>query len=527
MEETISSRVKHKSKSIFARIFFSRTMITFLLLILQIAAIFALLFLLDPYSSYLYTGATIISAFVIIYLSNCKVRPEFKLVWMLPLCATPLFGVLLYLFVTINPGTIGLKKSLQFRIKETKGLLPSGSDVTEKIKKEDIKFSQLTYYLETVGNYPTYEDNKVTYYPLGENQWNDIISALKEAKEFIFLEYFIIEEGIMWDSVLEILKEKAASGVDVRVMYDGTCTILHVPYNYNNKLNKMGIKTEIYSPIMPFLSTRQNNRDHRKILVIDGKTAFTGGINLSDEYINQKRVFGHWKDVGIKIEGNAVNSFTIMFLQMWYLDSRQEGVYRNYLRVSEQTRFETDNAYTGYVTPYGDDATNSEDIAENVYMDIVNNAKSYVHIMTPYLVIDNDMLEALCFTAKKGVEVSLILPHIPDKKTPYYVARTYYPLFLNAGVKIYEYEPGFIHAKMFVSDDNCGTVGSINLDYRSLYHHFECGAVIYNNPVIKDMEQDFQDTLKKCIQVTREYYKKIPKRQKLVGQICKVYSPLI
>lgn len=311
---------------------------------------------------------------------------------------------------------------------------------------------------------------------------------LNAAEKFIFMEYFIVDNGVMWETLLEILERKAKEGVEVRFMYDGMCSISRLPYNYPKILESKGIKCKIFSEIRPILSTYQNNRDHRKICVIDGEVAFTGGVNPADEYINEKERFGHWKDTAIMLQGEAVQNFTILFLQMWNVTERRKENYEQYLTTkSREFRREL-----GYVLPYGDSPFDDEDVGKEVYLHILNHAKKYVHIMTPYLVLDNETLTNLTYAAKCGIEVIIIMPHIPDKWYAFVVAKTHYEELIEAGVQIYEYTPGFVHAKVFVSDDDTATVGTINLDYRSLYLHFECGAFIYNNQVVRDIEKDFE-----------------------------------
>ena len=278
----------------------------------------------------------------------------------------------------------------------------------------------------------------------------------------------------------------------------------------------------MFSPVKPALSTTQNNRDHRKILVIDGKVAFNGGINLGDEYINKIERFGHWKDTAVMITGDAVKSFTLMFLQMWNINERNHDDFKKYIHIGVE-----EQNVKGYVMPYGDSPLDNENVGETVYLDILATAKKYVHIMTPYLIIDNEMMTALTYAAKRGIDVKLILPHIPDKKSAFMLARTYYPELLEAGVKIYEYTPGFVHAKVFASDDVKAVVGTINLDFRSLYLHFECGTFFYKVPTISFIEEDFQATLKKCKQITMEDYHKLNILYKIGGGFLKLIAPLM
>ena len=316
-----------------------------------------------------------------------------------------------------------------------------------------------------------------------------------------------------------MLKKKAAEGVEIRVMYDGMCEMSTLTPDYPKRMEELGVKCKDFSPVTPFLSTYYNYRDHRKILVIDGKVAFTGGINFADEYINRRERFGHWKDSAVMLKGEAVSSFTLMFLQMWNI-SEKNPEWKKWLAPvhSEQC--------SGFVMPYADCPLDDEKVGENVYIDILNRATSYVHIMTPYLILDSKLENAIKYAAQRGIDVKIILPGIPDKKTAFALAKTHYKGLTNAGVKIYEYTPGFVHSKVFVCDDEKAVVGTINLDYRSLYHHFECAAYMYRTGCIADIEEDFNETLKKCSEVTPETIKKERFYYKITGQILKFVAPL-
>ncbi|MGN1148235.1 MAG: cardiolipin synthase [Lachnospiraceae bacterium] len=505
---------------VFFKIVFSRTMIILLSILIQATILFGSIIWLGRYTTYIYGAMTILGAIVLIYLINKEDLPEFKIAWVIPICVLPVFGTILFMFVDKNFGSRSLKREMNKVIDRTEQYMKQDQAVLEDMETSDDAAGKLAYYLSDTGGYPAYRSGKNTYFKLGEDKWQDLLTELKKAEHFIFLEYFIVEPGIMWDSVLEILTEKAKSGVEVRFMYDGMCSLLLLPYNYPAKMEKLEIKTKAFSPIAPLLSTHQNNRDHRKILVIDGKVAYTGGVNLADEYINKKERFGHWKDVAVKVTGEAVDSFTMMFLRTWdILDKPSE--YEKYLH-----RCVTENV-EGFVIPYGDGPNRKENVAEKVYLDILNTAQKYVHIMTPYFIVDSTFLMMLKYAAQRGVEVKLILPHIPDKKYAFAIARTYYPSLLAAGVQVYEYTPGFVHAKLFTSDDCKAVIGTINLDYRSLYHHFECAAYFYKNAVVSDVEADFQETLKVCQQVTPEYYKSIPVFSRIFGHICNLIAPLM
>ena len=350
-----------------------------------------------------------------------------------------------------------------------------------------------------------------------------MLKELEKAEKYIFMEYFIVEEGYMWGRILDVLTRKVKEGVEVRVMYDGMCEMSTLPANYFKLLEAQGIHAKAFSPIVPVVSSHYNYRDHRKILVIDGKVAFNGGVNLADEYINRIERFGHWKDTAVMLKGPAARSFTLMFLQMWYMTEDAVPDYEKWLSLPA---YEAEDA-KGYVMPYSDCPLDTYKAGEAVYMDILNRATDYVHIMSPYLILDGELKTALCFAAQRGVDVKLILPGIPDKKVAYSLAKTHYSELNKAGVKIYEYTPGFVHAKVFVSDGIKAVVGTINLDYRSLYHHFECATYMYRTDCIADIEKDFQDTLAKCRQVSSESIKKEKFSYRLIGALAKMISPLM
>lgn len=353
-----------------------------------------------------------------------------------------------------------------------------------------------------------------------------LLEELKKAEHFIFMEYFIVEHGVMWDAILQVLETKVAEGVEVRFMYDGMGNLFTLPHGYEKAMQEKGIQCKIFAPVRPALSSYQNNRDHRKICVIDGHTAFTGGVNLADEYINQRVRFGHWKDTAVLIKGKAVDSFTMMFLQLWDVTERDGEEYRRFLCPPE-FHMPAGMAYGGFVMPYADSPLDGENVGESVYLDILGRSRRYVHITTPYLILDDTTLAALKFAAKRGVEVIIIMPHIPDKLYAYLLARSYYAELLRAGVQIYEYTPGFIHAKMFTSDDEKAVVGTINLDFRSLYLHFECASYFFRNAVVMDVEEDFQKTLAKSERITLENCRKYPFIRRFAGKALRILAPLM
>ncbi len=504
------------------KIVFSRTMVTLTLLLIQVFWLFAGFRWLGEYSEISLLFMLVLSAALLVYIINKDETPEFKLTWVIPICAAPVFGALLYLFVAGNWGNIGLKKGLDKRRKETAAYMHTEERTRREMEAASPHIAGLSRYTEEIGGFPAYRNSPVTYFPTGEAKFKDLLIELEKAKEFIFLEYFIVERGKMWNSILEVLKRKVQEGVEVRFMYDGMCSILLLPYSYPEKLQAMGLKAKMFAPIRPLMSTSQNNRDHRKIVVIDGRVAYTGGVNLADEYINEKVKFGHWKDTAIKVEGDAVKSFTVMFLQMWNSSERGKEDYAKYMK----SGLKPEGSGHGFVIPYGDGPALPENVAETVYLDMIHQAVRYVHIMTPYFIVDNAMLDALQYAARRGVDVKIMIPHIPDKKLIFAMSRTYYPDLLAAGIKVYEYEPGFIHAKVFTSDDEKAVVGTVNMDYRSLYHHFECAAYLYRNEAVADVEQDFQETLGRCIEVDMKYYKGINILNRLMGRVLRLVGPL-
>jgi cardiolipin synthase len=395
--------------------------------------------------------------------------------------------------------------------------------VFSEIENLDRNVANQSRYISKFCNFPIYDNTYSNYFPVGEDMFESLKQELEEAKSFIFLEYFIIQEGVMWDSILDILERKVREGVEIRVMYDDVGCISKLPFGYNEKLKKLGIACRVFNPFIPLVSARHNNRDHRKIAIIDGNTGFCGGINLADEYINKVVRFGHWKDTAVMLKGNAVWSFTVMFLQMWQVSGGPKEEYEKYKPQPLREKPESD----GYVQPYGDNPGDGETVGEQVYLNLLNKARDYVYISTPYFVVDNEILNAITLAAKDGVDVRIMLPHIPDKVYMHIVAKSYYAQLINSGVRIYEYTPGFNHSKTFVSDDKLGTVGTVNLDYRSLYLHFECGVLLYNTRSLMKVKEDFINTLQVCHEVTLEECSHVRWYMRITRSILKAFAPLM
>ena len=505
------------------KLIFSRFFIFALLMALQIGLlVWVLSFAQEQIQHYLVIER--VFAFVMIaYLFNSSMDASAKLTWMFIISLVPVAGTGILAYTRFNFGNRRVTRATKTQIVTTMDAIRQPEGVIGELKYDGSHTDDLVKYLSRSGCFPAYKNTQTVYYSSGELMFKAMLKELQSAENYIFMEYFIIEEGRMWGQILDILSRKAADGVTVKVMYDGMCELSTLTADYWKRLKSVGIEAKPFSPIRPFLSSHYNYRDHRKIMVIDGKTAFTGGVNLADEYINRKVRFGHWKDTGIRVKGDAVQSFTLMFLQMWNT-VKGNCDYSQYL--SETGKYIPEDP-SGYVIPYCDCPLDSDKVGETVYVDILNRAGSYVHIMSPYLVLDGELEKAICFAAERGVDVSLILPGIPDKITAYALAKSHFRSLLDSGVRIYLYKPGFIHAKVFVSDDIKAVVGSINLDYRSLYHHFECAAYLYKTSCIRDIEDDFMDTLSKCSEVTYETIRNESVFYKLLALIMKFIAPLI
>ncbi|MDE6015623.1 MAG: cardiolipin synthase [Acetatifactor sp.] len=501
---------------------FSRMGVIMVLLVVQILILFSIFQWFKEFLPHIWGGTILFTVCMIIYLLNSRMDPTGKITWLIVIMLAPVFGVLLFGFTQSEMGHRVLKRRVDQISSDTLEEIPQSQEVMEQLSEENKGVASLAHYMHRSGCHPVFRGTSVKYFPLGEDKFAEMLRQLEAAEHFIFMEYFIVDEGLMWGRILEILARKAAEGVDVRVMYDGTCELALLPRDYPKRLKALGIKCKIFAPVMPFVSTHYNYRDHRKIMVIDGHTAFNGGVNLADEYINHTVKFGHWKDTAVMLKGEAVKSFTLMFLKMWEIDEK-ETEFGSFL-ANPSLPVEGAN---GYVIPFGDCPLDNDRLGERVYMDILNRSQEYVHIMTPYLILDGEMETALKFAAERGVEIVLLLPGIPDKAIPYALAKTYYASLLKSGVKIYEYTPGFVHAKVFVSDDREAVVGTINLDYRSLYHHFECATYMYGADCVADIEADYEATLQKCRQVTMETVKKEKWSVKLTGYVMKAIAPLL
>lgn len=507
-----------------AKLLFHRIGIMAVMLILQIALYVSAFLLLREtrYYDLVVAVLMVLTIFAVLWIIGSQSNPGYKIGWIILVLALIPFGSLAYLLLGGNRMSAFNQRRLRTMDRRMRQHL--GSECERSVSLAALMGEDagcMARYLERTSYCPVYGNTDVKYYPLGDDCYEDILDALRSAKRYIFIEYFIIEEGKLWNSIVDILEEKAAQGVEVRVIYDDVGSMFTLPSNYPRKLEAKGIHCRVFNRLVPVLSLRQNNRDHRKYMIIDGRVAFTGGINMADEYINEKTRFGHWKDSAIRLEGDAVWSMTVSFLSMWDFTRNEQEHF---------SPFHPEPAHggaTGYVQPYHDCPWDNEPVGQTVYLNLINRAKRYVYITTPYLIIDYSLTMALTSAAKSGVDVRIITPHIPDKKTVFEVTRAYYEELLEAGVQIFEYEPGFIHSKNFVVDDKFATVGTVNLDYRSMFLHFENGVLMYDTPAVAEIRDDFLDTQTRSLMVTETECKLLPWYRKMLRGILRVFAPLL
>lgn len=487
----------------------------------QLMVLLVVLLRFNEYYTQFQTICSLLSLVIVIAIVGDRSNPAYKIAWIIPIMLFPIFGWLLYVLFGGNRLSKRARRKLQSidRVMQEELKSACGADALAFAAGEDA--GHMARYVERVAHCPVYSNTQTKFFPLGELMFESMLDELRKAERYIFLEFFIIEPGKMWDSVLEILEQKAASGVEVRVLYDDMGCMFTLPRNYDQQLRKKGIQCSVFNRFRPVLSVRMNNRDHRKIMVIDGVTAYTGGVNLADEYINEKERFGHWKDTGILVHGDAAWSLTVMFLNMWDVSMSLREDFSKYHPGPVQIEG------AGFVQPYGDSPLDDEPVGETVYLNLINKAKKYVYLTTPYLIIDHAMAMALTSAAKAGVDVRIITPHIPDKKMIFELTRAHYLQLLEAGVQIYEYTPGFIHAKVFAVDDRFGTVGTVNMDYRSMFLHFENGVVLYDAPTVLDIKMDFLTTQSVSQRVTVESCRGLALPRRILRALLQVFAPLL
>lgn len=500
---------------------FSRPFFTGLFIVLQLCALLLVVLVLNEYFLLFYAVSLLLGVVLVLYIVSRNGNPAYKIAWIIPILALPIFGTLLFLVFGRDTLTKRERQRMDYVTEKYAAAMAEATGKASPALPPDA--SCISRYIQSTAHAPAYPDTETKYLPLGEIMHAEMLKALESAERFIFLEYYIISPGIMWDSVHEILKRKAAAGVDVRVIYDDWGCMFRLPDDYDRVLESEGIRCCVFSRFRPELSSRFNNRNHRKICVVDGNIGFTGGINISDEYINASPRCGHWLDCGIMLRGRGVYGLTAMFLSMWDVIRGEDD---DFTCFSPSEVLCSETQAPGWVQPFMDSPLDDHAVGENVYLQIISRATRYVYINSPYLIVDNEILTALCAAAQSGVDVRIVTPAICDSRIVHEITRSYYEPLIRAGVRLYEYTPGMVHAKTFVSDDRIGVVGSINLDYRSLYLHYECAVWMYETAAVSEMKAAYLDEVEKSTVITPEMCREQRRGKHLLRAVLRTLAPL-
>ncbi len=470
-------------------------------IILEVAWAVLLITRLNEYSTWIASGTRIIGVILVLSIIGMRRNASMKLLWIILILSAPIFGITLYFLLGLNGTTQRMRQRMEEVDAELTRFLPDNPELIDEVAETEPFVASMMRYISGYMHYPLYRNTDVRFYPSAKEGVIAQMRAMRQAKDFIFMEYHAIDDKRVYRAMERILLEKVAEGVEVRVLYDDIGSIGFISTDFIRRSEAQGIKCRDFNPVKPFVNLFLDNRDHRKIMVIDGKVGFTGGYNIADAYFNSTHPHGHWKDSGIRVVGDAVRSLTMMFLEMW--NATQDTMDEDLERFFPKVRYSS--VEDCHVQPYADTPIDGEQVGENVYLNIINSATRYLYIMTPYLIITDEMSTALSLAAKRGVDVRIITPGIPDKKIVYSVTRSYYNGLVCNGVRIFEYAPGFCHSKEFVVDDKVATCGTINLDYRSLYRHFENGCLLYDCQAVHDIKADFEATFPQCVEVTDQY----------------------
>lgn len=502
-----------------------RMVVVVLSILLEVVFLIMMATRLNRYYAWVSIFTQILAFLLMLYIYGQHKTSSMKMPWIILILTFPIIGVVLYLLTGLNGYTRVMREHYKKLDETLYPLLDSNDDIFSDLAAEDREVASISGYLRQYSHYPVYKNTKVTYFDEASKGLEAQLKAMAKAEKFIFMEYHAIEDKESWARIQEVLTERVAAGVEVRIFYDDMGSIGFINTDFVKKMRSLGIACRVFNPFVPGLNLFLNNRDHRKITVIDGKVGFTGGYNLANEYFNITHPYGRWKDTGIRIEGEAVRSLTVTFLEMWNAVRRQGAEDTDYVKYLP--RFEYDIQNEGYVQPYADNPMDGEQVGENVYISIVEKADRYCYFMTPYLIITDEMNHALGLAAKRGVDVRIITPGIPDKKLVYSVTRSFYNGLVRNGVRIYEWTPGFCHAKMCVADDKMATCGTINLDYRSLYHHFENGCFFYDCQAVGDIKEDFDKTFGECKEVTEKYRSGRSSVMRFTQMIMRLFAQLL
>ena len=491
-------------------------------LLLQVGYLVYLISKAGKYYPYITLGTEILALAAVVGIYSQHRSSASKISWVILIMLFPLLGLCLYLLVGQPWATHTIRRRFENVDRSLAGRLPQDKAVMQEIKQNLPEFAGQARYISDWARYPVYKNTSVEFHAQGEIAFEALKSELRKAEKFIFMEYHAIELSQCFLELEEILAERAKNGVEVRLFYDDVGSLTFICPNFVQRMEEKGIHCQVFNPLIPMVSAFMNNRDHRKITVIDGRVGFTGGYNLADEYFNVKHPYGHWKDTGIRMEGEAVRSLTVMFLEMWNAVKKLDGDYGVYTNV-DCGKIQSD----GYVQPYADSPLDNERVGENVYMNMIKTARRYVWITTPYLILDDEMTQELTLAAKRGVDVRIITPGIPDKKIVFQLTRSYYAQLVRGGVRIFEYSPGFLHAKQMLVDDETAAVGTINLDFRSLYLHFENAVLLHGCSATKDIYRDFQATFPLCREMTQQYGGKRMMHMRVSQSLLRLFAPLL
>lgn len=503
----------------YKRVIASRLIITFIAIMFQIFWIYEFIVLAFN-GIWINIIARLLAFLFVLYVASQRNDSSYRILWLIIILTLPVFGTIMY----ICWGDGRTSKPLENKLKNARKSIPvtltQNKDILNEIKKSDNHLAQNFAYIERKTGFPVYKNEFTEYYPSGEKLYESLLKELKKAEKFVFIEFFIIAEGKFWNSIMDILERKAKQGLDIRIIYDDFGSLMRLPTGYQYILAKKGIKCIQFNPIQLFFSGTLNNRDHRKILVIDGKVAFSGGINLADEYINEYERFGHWKDTGFKTTGPVVQSYTYMFTEFWNAFSKDK-IPEEDIKALE---YKTERS-EGYIQTFYDSPTNPDAISNDLYVDLLSQATEYAWFCTPYLMLGDNLRDSFIRASQRGVDVRIYMPGIPDKKIINRLSKSYYKQLLEAGIKIYEYTPGFLHAKSVLIDDEIGTVGTVNLDFRSFFLHFECNTLFYKVPALLELKTDIMETQNKCAEVKLKK-SKFKLFSRIVNGILRIFAPL-
>ncbi|MFI3312397.1 MAG: cardiolipin synthase [Eubacteriales bacterium] len=506
----------------YAKLLYRRGVVVGICILLQLIFFMVMVKYLTEYHQYFGPFMTVLAVITLPFILSGQTDPSYKIAWIIPICIAPIFGIAFYLLFGGNRLSKRLRRKMQTVEQVQRDNLKQNPQVLQAQKLADGDGATQSRYMLDWALCPIYNNTATAYYPSGEAAMEDMLSAIDKAEKYVFLEYFIVEDGKFWGEILKRLKKKAAAGLDVRVLYDDLGCVFTLPAGYYKRLEAVGIKAAPFNPFVPILSARLNNRDHRKFLIVDGLVGFTGGINLADEYINQASRFGYWKDCVIRLDGEAAWSMTVMFLSMWDYVRQQRETLSKF-----RPHYDIPTGHLGYVQPFCDTPLDNEPVGETVYFNMITKAKKSVYIMTPYLIISDKMISALSIAAKNGVDVRIIAPGVPDKKIVYAATRGHYHPLLQSGVKIYEFTPGFLHGKVVAVDGKWAVVGTINFDFRSLYLHFENGIWLQNAGCMADILEDFKKTFPQCRRITPQDERATTIFTRVYRMFLRIFAPLM